>query len=79
METTKKSSQYDNLDDFKNRPLYVINLTRQPQNISESRNNIILHVDFDKNIEPPSGNNELNKRMNDCFLWVKSYPNLTKI
>ncbi|KAG5864647.1 hypothetical protein JTB14_038372 [Gonioctena quinquepunctata] len=29
------------------RPLFVIDLTRQPQNINESRNNILLHVDFD--------------------------------
>lgn len=49
---------YLDINDFKNRPLYVINLTRQPQNISESRNNIILHVDFDKSIDPPSGNKE---------------------
>lgn len=45
-------------DDYKNRPLYVINLTRQSQNISESRNHIILHVDFDKNLNTPSGGRE---------------------
>lgn len=50
---------YLNPDQFKKgRPIYVIDLSRQPENISESRNNIILHVDFDKNIDPPSGNNE---------------------
>lgn len=46
------------IDQFKTTPLYVINLTRQPQNISESRNNIILHVDFDNSIEAPSGDKE---------------------
>lgn len=51
-------SAYLDIKAFKDRPLYVINLTKQFQNISESRNNIILHVDFDKNIEAPSGDNE---------------------
>lgn len=51
-------SVYLDIKAFKDRPLYVINLTRQLQNISETRNNIILHVDFNKSIEAPSGDNE---------------------
>lgn len=42
---------YVNPNQFKNaRPFYVIDLTNQPQNISESRKNIVLHVDFNKDI-----------------------------
>jgi len=42
---------YVNPKQFKTaRPFYVIDLTRQPQNTAEAKNNIILHVDFNENV-----------------------------
>lgn len=56
---SESEKPYLDLDNFENdKTLYVMNLTRQPQNISESRNNIILHVDFDQNVDSPSNNTE---------------------
>lgn len=45
------SLMYVDPTQFKNsRAVYVINLTRQPENISESRHNFVLHVDFNEDV-----------------------------
>lgn len=36
------------------RPVYVIDLTKQPESLSNMRSNIILHVDFSKNVDAPA-------------------------
>ena len=42
---------YVDVNQFRDkRAVYVINLTRQPENLSESRHNIVLHVDFNEDV-----------------------------
>jgi len=38
--------------------IYSIDLTEQPQNISNVKSNIMLHVDFNKVVSNPSGYDE---------------------
>ena len=42
----------------KNYPIYSIDLTTQPKNIPKVKSNIILNVDFNKPVSPPSGSAE---------------------
>jgi len=39
-------------------PLYSVDLTGQPENISNTKNKIMLHVDFDKAVPNPSESGE---------------------
>ncbi|KAE9522966.1 hypothetical protein AGLY_016597 [Aphis glycines] len=42
---------YNDPNDFKTfRAIYLVNMTRQPTNISATKQNIILHVDFNKDL-----------------------------
>jgi hypothetical protein len=44
---------------FKNLyPIYSIDLSDQPQRISDMKTNIILHVDFNKKVDEPTGSDE---------------------
>ena len=50
------SIPYIGKKDFKNLyPMYSVDLTDQPQKISDVKSNIILHVDFNKHIPEPTG------------------------
>jgi hypothetical protein len=45
--------------DFKNLyPIDSVDLSNQPQKISDVKSNIILHVDFNKHIPEPTGTDE---------------------
>jgi hypothetical protein len=60
---------YVNKNDFKNLyPIYSIDLTDQPKRISGMKSNIILHVDFNKEVAPPTADNEGNI----CYVIVVS-------
>jgi len=37
---------------------YSVDLTDQPENISNVKSNIVLHVDFSKAVSDPSGSDE---------------------
>jgi hypothetical protein len=39
-------------------PIYSADLTEQPENISNVKSNIMLHVDFNKDVSAPSGSDE---------------------
>jgi hypothetical protein len=39
-------------------PINSVDLTDQPQNISSVKSNIVLHVDFNKNVSNPTGSDE---------------------
>jgi len=39
-------------------PIYSVDLTNQPESISNVKSKIILHVDFNKTVSAPSGSNE---------------------
>jgi hypothetical protein len=39
-------------------PIYSVDLTDQPQNISNIKSNIVLHVDFNKAVSDPTGSDE---------------------
>jgi hypothetical protein len=39
-------------------PIFSIDLRYQPESVSNTKNNIVLHVEFNKTIEPPTGNDE---------------------
>jgi len=41
-------------------PIYSIDLTNQPESISNAKSKITLHVDFNKPVSPPGGANELS-------------------
>ena len=49
-------------------PIYNIDLTYQPQNISNIKSNIILNVDFNKTVSNPGGYDEGNI----CYIIVVS-------
>jgi len=60
-EITLKQTQFSILINkgFKSMyPIYSINLTNQPQSISDVKSNIILHVDFNKSISERNGTDE---------------------
>lgn len=42
---------------IKKRPLYVIDNTRYPENISEAKSNIIVYINFSKTLTAPSDGN----------------------
>ena len=51
------SIPYIDKKDFKSLyPIYSVDLSDQPQKISDTKSNTILHVDFNKHIPDPSGN-----------------------
>jgi hypothetical protein len=39
-------------------PIFSVDLTDQPQNISSVKSNIVLHVDFKKTVSDPTGSDE---------------------
>ena len=39
-------------------PIYSVNLMEQPQNMSNVKSNIILHVDFNENVKDPDESGE---------------------
>ena len=39
-------------------PIYSVNLMEQPQNISNVKSNIILHVDFNETVKDPDASGE---------------------
>jgi len=56
---TTDSIPYIGKKDFKNLyPIYSIDLSDQPQKISDVKSNIILHVEFNKHIPEPTGTDE---------------------
>jgi hypothetical protein len=61
------SIPYISKKDFKNLyPIYSIDLSYQPQKISDTKTNIILHVDFNKYTSNPTGTDEGTV----CFIIV---------
>jgi hypothetical protein len=53
-------------------PIYSVNLTNQPKNISNLKSNILLHVNFNKSVPLPSGSDETTicyiVLFSDCLL-----------
>jgi len=49
-------------------PTYSVDLTDQPQNISNVKSNIVLHVDFNKTVSNPTGSDEGTI----CYIFVVS-------
>jgi len=39
-------------------PIYSIDLSEQPQNITNVKSNIMCHVDFNKTVPDPTGSDE---------------------
>lgn len=39
-------------------PIFSIDLTNQPEGVSNTKNNIVLHVEFNNSIAAPTGNDE---------------------
>lgn len=61
------------LHDFCNeRPIFVIDLSRKPPSITNSKSNIVLHVDFNKNISAPTATTEGTI----CYVVIVSYKSL---
>jgi hypothetical protein len=64
---TNESIPYIGVKDFKNLyPIYSIDLIHQPLRISDVKSNIILHVDFNKQIQEPTGSDEGTV----CYVFV---------
>lgn len=54
---------------FKNhRPIYVIDVTKQPDTLSTTKTNIVLHVDFAKNVDLPAASEGTT-----CYVAVVSH------
>jgi hypothetical protein len=68
---SKESSSiaYVDKQKFKNLyQIYGIDLSDQPQSITSPKSNIILHVDFNKDISAPSGTDGVT----NCYIVVVS-------
>lgn len=52
--------------------IFVIDLSKQPDSISNSKSNIVLHVDFSKNVDSSTGTSEGTV----CYVNIVSYKRL---
>jgi hypothetical protein len=63
------SIPYVDTKDLKNiYPIYSIDLTDQPKSISDAKSNIVLHIDFNKDVPAPTGTDEGTV----CYVIVKT-------
>ena len=56
------------LEFINKKSIYVIDLTKQPQNLSDAKNKIVLHVDFSKTVNAPAASEGTT-----CYIVIVSY------